>query len=120
MRTFSPVALALFALGCSSAEDRQSAVTMDRIEQQVRLPADALRLHQYARYYALDGERIVGTYITHVDPENKYYDLPIGRRRWIADSRNLPGISDGGCSVVKIVYDVPSSKVQQASCNGVA
>lgn len=93
---------------------------MDDIEQRVQLPAEAFKLDKYSRYYARYGKRVVGTYITLVDPENQYYDLPIGQRRWIEDRRNLPGISDGGCSVVNVVYDPLTQTVGQAFCNGEA
>jgi hypothetical protein len=112
--------LALLVQACSSAAEREHGRTMDQIEQQVRLPADALGLDKYARYYAVDGKRVVGTYITNVDPQNRYYDLPIGKRRWLDDHRSLPGISDGGCSVVNVVYDPAIKKVEQAFCNGLA
>ena len=93
---------------------------MDQIEQRVQLRADALKLDKYARYYASDGNRVVGTYINLVDPKNQYYDVPIGKRRWIKDLRNLPGISDGGCSVVIVIYNQVTKKVEEVSCNGVA
>ena len=86
----------------------------------MRLPADALKLDKYARYYAPDGNRIVGRYITLVDPENRYYDLPNGQRRWLQDRWNLPGISDGGCSVVNVLYNPATKKVEEAVCNGAA
>lgn len=95
---------------------------MRQIEQRVQLPAGAERLEQYARYYAMDGSRVVGRYITatHFDPQNEYYDLPTGQSRWIEDHRGLPGISDGGCSVVNVRYDPATQKVEHAFCNGIA
>jgi hypothetical protein len=46
--------------------------------------------------------------------------LKAGQRAWLADDDNLPGISDGGCSVIE--FEVPRDfkgriKVQ---CNGYA
>lgn len=93
---------------------------MQRIEEQVKLPKGAERLEQYARYYATDGNRVVATYITLVDPANRYYDLPAGQQRWLDDHRNLPAVSDGGCSIVNVIYDLKVGSAPEAFCNGVA
>ncbi len=93
---------------------------MDQIERRVKLPAEASNLNEYARYYASDGNRVVGTFIELVDPENPYYDLPIGQRRWIENHRDLPAIFDGGCSVVNILFNPATQRVEQAFCNGLA
>ena len=110
----------LLLTACSSATERHQSMTMDQIEQRVQLPADALNLDKYARYYASDGNRVIGTYVTLVDPQNQYYDLPTGKRRWLQDHRNLPAISDGGCSVVNVFYDPAIERVERVFCNGVA
>jgi hypothetical protein len=86
----------------------------------VKLPRDARPLNEYARYYALDGQKIVGTYTRFVDLKNSFYDLPIGQRRWVDDYRSLPLISDGGCTVVNVLYDDSTGQIEQAACNGVA
>lgn len=105
---------------CSSASERRHDQLMQQVEERVQLPKGANRLEQYARYYATDGNRIVATYITLVDPENRYYNLPVGQRRWLDDHRNMPAISDGGCSIVNVLYDPKAPSSPEAFCNGVA
>lgn len=114
------IILAFGLVACSSAAERQHSQLMQQVEEQVQLPKGAQRLEHYARYYAEDGHRIVATYITIVDPTNRYYDLPVGQQRWLDDHRNLPAISDGGCSIVSVIYDPKARSVPQAFCNGVA
>ena len=120
MRRLAVTPALLVLAACSSAAERQQRQIMRQIEQKVQLPAGAAKLEKYARYYAMDGSRVVGTYITFVDPRNDYYNLPTGQARWINDHRNLPGISDGGCSVVNVLYDPKTQKVEEVSCNGLA
>jgi hypothetical protein len=120
MRRLTVTPITLLLVACSSAEERQQRQVVQQIEQRVQLPANAEKLEKYARYYAMDGSRIVGTYITLVDPQNETYDLPVGQHRWIEDHRNLPVISDGGCMVVHVRYDPATQKVEQAFCNELA
>lgn len=113
--------LSTFSLAaCSSAAERQHIELMEQVETRVQLPKGSERLDQYARYYATNGNRVVATYITLVDPKNRYYNLPMGQRRWLDDYRNLPAVSDGGCSIVNVVYDPKAPSVPEAFCNGVA
>jgi hypothetical protein len=114
------IILAFSLAACSSAAERQHNHLMQQVEERVQLPNGAERLEQYARYYATDGNRIVATYITLVDPANRYYDLPVGQHRWLDDHRNLPAISDGGCSIVNVIYNPKARSVLEAFCNGVA
>jgi hypothetical protein len=110
----------LLVTGCTGPDDRAHRQIMLQIEESVQLPPGAKQLKDYARYYAKDGNRVVARYITLVDPANGYYDLPLGQARWVEDHRNLPAISDGGCSVVKVRYDPAAQRVEQADCNGQA
>lgn len=91
---------------------------MQDIEQRVQLPEHTKKLHNYARYYATDGGHVIGVYITDFDQQNRYYDLPIGQRRWIEQARDLPSISDGGCTVVHIDYNPKNRGTPHAFCNG--
>ncbi len=111
---------ALLLTGCSNSHDRQKDHLIGQIEQVLQLPQGAEKLENYARYYASKDSRVVGTYITLVDPQNQYYDLPVGGHRWVHDHHNLPAISDGGCSVVEVVYNPASKTVEEAFCNGEA
>ena len=103
---------------CSGAEERHHEEMMRRVERLVQLPKGAPNLEKYARYYSVDGDRVISTYITFVDPENQHYDLPVGQGRWISDRLNLPAISDGGCSVVNVLYNPKAEDVPEAFCNG--
>ena len=93
---------------------------MTEIEQEVRLPTTAFKLENYARYYARDGSRIIGVYITTVDPKNHHFDLPVGQNRWVSETDDLPVINDGGCSVITVSYDPGARKVESVTCNGEA
>jgi len=99
----------------SSVDAEDHALIMAQIEQQVQLPANAHKLNKYARYYAADGTRVIATYIISGSDERL-----VGKRRWMADKRDLPMVMDGGCMVVNVVYDLAKKKVEQSSCNGVA
>lgn len=40
-------------------------------------------------------------------------------RRWfVSVDQDFPGINDGGCSQVTIIYDVASDKILTTECNG--
>jgi hypothetical protein len=114
---------------------------MDAIEARVIMPDEAPALGGYARYYAptdQGGVRVVFMEPIQPDPpglqcediengivpcptyQSSYPALKAGQRAWLADDDNLPGISDGGCSVIE--FEVPRDfkgriKVQ---CNGYA
>jgi hypothetical protein len=113
--------LSAFSLAaCASEAGHRHVQLMKKVEERVRLPQGAERLEQYARYYAIDGKRVVATYITIVDSANQDYSLPVGQRRWLDNQHNLPVIFDGGCMVVNVVYDAKSSTAPNAFCNGAA
>ena len=115
---FTPALLVIGA--CSSAAEKKHGQLIAQIEQRVQLPAGAERLARYARYYAINGNRVVATYTTFVDPQVEHVSLATGHTRWIDDYRRMPLISDGGCSVVNVLYDPSKQKVEHVFCNGVA
>ncbi|MFZ4748736.1 MAG: hypothetical protein ACOYLK_17940, partial [Sphingomonas sp.] len=86
---------------------------MDVIEQQVRLPKDAVALNRYSRFYtATKSGDVIGTYVA-----GAHDDLAVGQRRWV---KRLPLIDDGGCFIVNVYFDPKRKKVTQAFCNGIA
>lgn len=116
---------------------------MDAVEQTIRLPDGARRLEEYARYYALDEQKHVAAFYMipdgPPDPDDKCweitenldtpevpcgpppvtsFDLPAGQRRWVGRSENLPFVADGGCSVVRVLFDPASRTIEQAYCHG--
>lgn len=93
--------------------DENGARIMDEIERQVQLPPDAHELQKYARYYAFDGDKVIGTYTTSAGN-----DQLRGRRLWLGDRRDLPILMDGGCAVVNVVYDPLAQRIERAFCNG--
>jgi len=112
-------ALATLSLAaCSSAEERQRELLMDRLEARAQLPPGSLAIGRYARYYAADPlGRITAVYITYVGPDRDH-DLPLGRRKWLDDHRRLPNVSGGGCRVVHLLFDRATRELEQAACNG--
>ena len=109
------VALAL--VGCSDTSGMQNEAVIEHIEQVVKLPEGAGKLEDYARYYAAQGDNIVGVYTYSV---GQRYDLPTGKKRWLTDSRDLPSIMDGGCSVVEVTYNLATKRVHEIFCHGEA
>jgi hypothetical protein len=110
----------VLATSCSSPDERHHVVLMDKVEKQVQLPEGSAPIGDYARYYAFDDrQRVVAEYIMIVDTTNHTLDVPAGKRRWVDVGSNLPSIRDGGCSVVTVLFDPKSNKVD-AWCNGVA
>ncbi len=89
---------------------------MERIERDVRLPAGADALYSYSRFYAWqereDGVRKVVAVYQNLTP------APRGGR-WVTEDE-LPLISDGGCGVISLSYDVATQRIEHVSCNGLA
>ena len=111
----------LLLSACSTAEERQHLRLMEQIEKQVRMPTGSRPLAHYARYYAFDQHgRVSAIYTTFLEPDYESLDLPLGQRRWVSDERKLPGISDGGCGVVEVLFDPATGEIERAECNGLA
>ncbi len=111
---------ALLLASPSSAKDGPQNALMDRVERLAQMPKGSFQIDKYARYYAFGAHRrVIGVYITDVDPKNRSYDLAVGKHRWVDVARNLPVIMDGGCSVVTVQFDLQTNR-SKAWCNGVA
>ena len=109
----------LLLSSCASGKENNHSALMDRVERRVRLPEGSMPIGKYARYYAFDAQgNVTGRYITFVEPRTDA-NLPLGERRWVKDASNLPNVMDGGCSVVTVVFEAKTNKVD-AWCNGVA
>lgn len=85
---------------------------MNALDLAVVLPAGAGALAHYERHYGW------------ADPAHRKVravflasDLP--GRSWHPDGK-LPEITDGGCNVVRIVFDTASGAFDSVECNGVA
>lgn len=112
--------LAISLVACSDVAERENVKMMQQVEKNLQLPRGVENLKYYARYYSKDKNLIVAIYIKWAEPGNPYYDLPIGHRRWLNSHRDLPSISDGGCSIVNVVYDPKAPNEAEVFCNGVA
>lgn len=121
------------------------AALMDEVERMLELPRHSHGFEHYVRYYTIDeAGDVVGRYVIprtfHSQPGamceepdgkgvwRKVKCKPIiewpeggvaGRRYWVADVKALPGICDGGCSVVNVRWNRKSDRVE-ADCNGLA
>jgi hypothetical protein len=92
---------------------KPDAAEIRQLEQALKLPSAATSIDHYSRYYTGIVDRgklvIVGTLVSGLD------------KITIVDSLNdLPGILDGGCSVVNVEFDVQSRRFIKVYCNGVA
>ena len=101
------------ALAAKSTEHKPRMADVVALERAVRLPKGAESIRAYARYYSLsdeDGHSIlVGDYLLQApDPPGRYL-------------RPVPGqMQDGGCSVVRVRFDLTKRRVLGALCNGLA
>ncbi len=86
--------------------------TIAAVESTISLPKGAARLHEYARYYSEGvgaSTRLLGVYI--LNGSNDVHIVPF---------EELPKVLDGGCSVIRLEYDIETKQVIYISCNGVA
>lgn len=145
---FSVMAV-LLSVG-STPDYGEAVRLMDEIERQVRLPEGAAPLQSYGRHYAFDEEgKVIGVYVLRAPPAPGEADYgceeirldgedltsePVpcppnletdgevasGERQWFDDYRKLPHISDGGCMVVNVIFNLSRHRVEDTFCNGVA
>lgn len=91
------------------------------MEANLQLPRTALKLGEYVRYYTgeiINGRRMLRAYLvasfivaegpSAADKPGAYIEQPPME------------VSDGGCAVVTVEYDVEAAKVASLSCNGLA
>jgi hypothetical protein len=121
--------------------DRRRAEILDEIEGQVRLPASALPIGSYSRYYAPSGsDRVEALYIIHgqnfIRDARAYCQtrhaskfpcgpkpgelglVGVGDRRWVASPDELPMSHGGGCGVIRFGYDLRQGTFTDLECNG--
>ena len=113
MRT-TLLVVTIAALACCSAPEDRRAALMDRVEGSVKLPSGAGPLKNYTRFYTYgnDGE-VLGRLIGGSRPA----DPP--QRQWVKNYNSYPfSITDGGCGIVNVRFDIKSSRLQ-TWCNGV-
>ena len=128
--------------GCGSPENPHRDL-FEKIETNVRLPAEAYPMSSYSRYYANDEDgSISAAYIIHsegwlestaracreLEGNEKPHPCPIdggslrlvepGNSLWVGDDVNLPGMAGGGCNLVTFKYHMDREKFSQMECNG--
>jgi len=133
-------------VSCSTPGQRRQTQLMDDIEGLVKLPEGAAPLSKYARFYAEDASgEIMGVYVIPdpplpadagcselqpdmslkpVDcdalPEAEWQKVKANERQWLDQAADLPGINDGGCGIVTVLYLPSSRTIESATCNGEA
>ena len=145
MKTLALTTLCLVLSACASPDQRERDQLTDRIEQRVVLPKGAPPLAAFARHYAFDKNGLViGIYLrgfSWPNPDDRCEELLkdlstrqipctpddangdrtfAGQRRWVEGTNQLPSITDGGCSMVTVIYDQRADAVKDIYCNGYA
>ena len=102
------------------APDDRRARLMDEIEAGLAMPEGAKPLNRYKRSYAFTREtpdddqgareRVIGVFVTSPEPG----------RQWVEDEARLPRLLDGGCRMVRLVFDPAAGKIDWIACNGEA
>jgi hypothetical protein len=100
--------------------------TISKLESNIK-PGDIPKLGsghrpivtEYARYYAPymagDHRMIRGELVIPIGSKMKLPGV------YVVDSeKDFPHISDGGCAIVHVVYDVETARVVSLKCNGYA
>jgi len=116
----------LFAIGLVSSADAVADWMPDveliaKLERAIRIPnvyGRPPQLADYARYYTgtvLKGRKMIEGMLLLPDAASAK------RGVYIRSAEQMPlGISDGGCTEVRLLYDVTTAKVLTIQCNGVA
>lgn len=115
MRVVSILIVALAFSSCARPEDRRRAALMQQVDRTVRLPSGSGILNSYKRYYTYgDNGDVLGMFVS------RDFDRDAaGERQWVENYKRFPIISDGGCGVVNVRFNVKTSK-SETWCNGVA
>lgn len=137
--------LALAPVAPPAPDTAGPAGLMDEIESRIRLPMHSYKFEDYVRYYTIDAAGdVVGRFVLprrftprpgqaceELDEKGAWRKVKCaatiswprdgvsGRRYWVANVMALPGILDGGCSVVNVRRDSKTGAVT-AYCNGLA
>jgi hypothetical protein len=140
MKTAYILALLSFASACSPAKERRLSILLDKIDQAIVMPAKAKPLESYARYYALRPDGKIDIFMdgnvysgpqpstfgcSEITKNDGLKDVPCdmpaepkaGERRWVS-IQDMPGVSDGGCSIIYGVYSPSTDQIEELRCNG--
>jgi hypothetical protein len=109
MRIFALIVI-LTAAACSAPQKNEVADT-GVLDSRVIMPVGANALESYNRVYARTGTGWVGVFDSANDD--------IGSAEIVDSEDMLPGILDGGCTVVNVTFD-ENQNFLSAFCNGEA
>ena len=105
---------------CSIAAGAAEPLSPDvirRLESAVVMPSGAKPIQSYDRFYTIENkngrEMVSGIFLGF--PEQ--HAAPAVH---IVEPMNMPRVSDGGCYVVHLLYDVQAKRIVMLFCNGVA
>ncbi|WOE75423.1 hypothetical protein [Alterisphingorhabdus coralli] len=148
--TRSLLPLALMSCGEQTENTGYQDMLARKIESTITLPDDAYEMEQYARVYFLaSNDEVHARYIRNFDNALKpdetceqevllnngesttrpvpcpefLYEKPqfqTDQSVWVDDETEFPGIDDGGCILVSIIYDLKTNSFKSVSCNGQA
>jgi hypothetical protein len=107
---FSALLVTLSLVACSPSPKTEVADT-DLLDSRVVMPSGAKTLESYNRVYARNATGWVGVFNLANDR--------IGRAEIVNSENTLPGIEDGGCTVVNVQFDNHNNFLS-AFCNGEA
>jgi hypothetical protein len=94
-----------------------TAAAIAAFEARLKLPNGAQPLSEYERYYA--GTWIGGRKMIEGVLETAYRRHKRGKVHIVPEDQ-LPGIMDGGCYIITVLFDVTTNRTAQVSCNGLA
>lgn len=126
----SVIILALICFGCTERPNSREQALIAEVEKSVQLPKGAGSLQCYKRYYSVvrgkELEEMVGRQLAARLP---FREMLIGIYRepdhkekpgiqWVKSPKEIPEISDGGCSDLRVWYAVGWSEQQvNATCS---
>lgn len=93
--------------------ERPSIEVVSALEMKIEMPVGAGLLTEYTRYYAFDEDQnakiIIGLFSRSPTPKIR-----------IVGYQAMPHITDGGCGIVHVRYDVAAQKILSILCGGIA
>jgi hypothetical protein len=100
----------VFTGGCSGVGEQASETRLlTDMEQSLTLPAEALPLARYDRFYALSPRVVEGVLIVSKSSKGEIRSVP--KTRLPLERR------DGGCGVIRVAYDRETKAWTSVVCN---
>jgi hypothetical protein len=116
MKMIPILLVASLLCACRTTPDKGDVMAAE-IERQVAVKLKGIRYDQYARYYAASAkDEILAVFLFSGDTKD-IFERPGGKRYWVQEDQ-LPKVTDGGCSVINVTYNIKIGRVREASCQG--